>query len=58
VEPEGGRLSGFLREALMYAGKLVFAQVMEFSPWHSFRRLVTNYRATSTFAPSAASISS
>jgi len=24
----------------MYAGKLVFAQVMEFAPWHTFRRLV------------------
>lgn len=23
----------------MYAGKLVFAQVMEFAPWHTFRRL-------------------
>ena len=28
----------------MYAGKLVFAQVMEFAPWHTFRRLVTKYR--------------
>lgn len=28
----------------MYAGKLVFAQVMEFAPWHSFRRLVAKYR--------------
>src|SRR3990172_7631754 len=27
----------------MYAGKLVFAQVMEFAPWHTFRRLVTKY---------------
>jgi Domain of unknown function (DUF4372) len=26
------------------AGKLVFAQVMEFAPWHSFRRLETKYR--------------
>ncbi len=28
----------------MYAGKLVFAQVMEFAPWHTFRRLVEKYR--------------
>jgi hypothetical protein len=28
----------------MYAGKLVFAQVMEYAPWHTFRRLVTRYR--------------
>jgi len=28
----------------MYAGKLVFAQMMEFAPWHTFRRLVTKYR--------------
>ena len=28
----------------MYAGKLVFAQVMEFAPWYTFRRLVTKYR--------------
>ncbi len=28
----------------MYAGQLVFAQVMEFAPWHTFRRLVTKYR--------------
>ncbi len=27
----------------MYAGKLVFAQVMEYAPWHTFRRLVTKY---------------
>jgi len=29
----------------MYAGKLVFAQVMECAPWHIFRRLVSKYRA-------------
>ena len=29
----------------MYAGKLVFAQVMEFAPWHTFRRLAAKYRA-------------
>jgi hypothetical protein len=29
----------------MYAGKLVFAQVMEFAPWHTFRRLVIKYRS-------------
>jgi len=28
----------------MHAGKLVFAQVMEFAPWHTFRRLVTKYK--------------
>jgi hypothetical protein len=28
----------------MYAGKLVFAQVMEYAPWHTFRRLVGRYR--------------
>jgi hypothetical protein len=28
----------------MYAGKLIFAQVMEFAPWHTFRRLVAKYR--------------
>ena len=28
----------------MYVGKLVFAQVMEFAPWHTFRRLVKKYR--------------
>jgi hypothetical protein len=29
----------------MYAGKLVFAQVMECAPWHTFRRLVAKYGA-------------
>lgn len=28
----------------MHTGKLVFAQVMEPAPWHTFRRLVTKYR--------------
>lgn len=28
----------------MYAGKLVFAQVMECAPWHTFRRLGHTYR--------------
>ena len=28
----------------MHAGKLVFAQVMEFAPWRTFRRLVGEYR--------------
>ena len=28
----------------MYVGKLVFAQVMEFAPQHTFRRLVKKYR--------------
>lgn len=27
----------------MHVGKLVFAQVMEFAPWHTFRRLVAKY---------------
>jgi hypothetical protein len=29
---------------MMHAGKLVFAQVMEFAPWHTFRRLVAKYK--------------
>ncbi len=28
----------------MHIGHLVFAQVMAFAPWHTFRRLVTKYR--------------
>jgi len=28
----------------MHAGKLVFAQIMEFAPWHTFRRLVAKHR--------------
>ena len=28
----------------MYAGNIVFTQLMEFAPWHTFRRLVTKYR--------------
>jgi hypothetical protein len=39
-----GRLPGFCGELRMYAGKLVFAQVMDFAPWHTFRRLVAKYR--------------
>jgi len=27
----------------MYAGELAFAQVMEYAPWHTFRRLVARY---------------
>jgi len=27
----------------MYAGQLVFAQLMELAPWHRFRRLVSLY---------------
>jgi Domain of unknown function (DUF4372)/Transposase DDE domain len=27
----------------MHAGKLVFAQLLEFAPWHTFRRLVAKY---------------
>ena len=27
----------------MYGGRLVFAQVMEFAPWHAFRRCVDKY---------------
>ena len=28
----------------MHVGQLVFAQVMEFAPWHTFRRLVAKYK--------------
>jgi hypothetical protein len=28
----------------MHAGKLIFAQLMEFAPWHTFRRLVAKYK--------------
>jgi hypothetical protein len=28
----------------MHAGKLAFAQLMEFAPWHTFRRLVVKHR--------------
>ena len=28
----------------MHDGRLVFAQVMEFAPWHTFRRLVARYQ--------------
>ena len=28
----------------MHSGNLVFAQLMEFAPWHTFRRLVRKYR--------------
>jgi hypothetical protein len=28
----------------MHTGKLIFAQVMEFVPWHTFRRLVAKYK--------------
>jgi hypothetical protein len=28
----------------MYAGKLVFSQLMELAPWHTFRRLVGKYQ--------------
>jgi hypothetical protein len=28
----------------MHAGKLIFAQLMEFAPWHTFRCLVSKYR--------------
>ena len=28
----------------MHSGNLVFAQLMEFAPWHTFRRLVGRYR--------------
>ena len=28
----------------MHAGKLAFAQLMEFAPWHTFRRLVIKHR--------------
>jgi len=28
---------------LMYIGKTLFAQIMDFVPWTSFRRIVTRY---------------
>ena len=28
----------------MHTGNLVFSQLMEFAPWHTFRRLVAKYR--------------
>jgi hypothetical protein len=28
----------------MHAGKLVFAQLLEFAPWHTFRRLLAKYQ--------------
>lgn len=28
----------------MFAGKLIFAQVMEYAPWHTFRRIVEKHR--------------
>ena len=28
----------------MHAGKRVFAQLMQFAPWHTFRRLVVKHR--------------
>lgn len=28
----------------MHSGNLIFAQLMEFAPWHTFRRLVAKYR--------------
>ena len=28
----------------MHAGKLVFSQLLEFAPWHTFRRLVAKFR--------------
>jgi len=28
----------------MHIGNLVFSQLMEFAPWHTFRRLVAKYR--------------
>jgi hypothetical protein len=31
----------------MHAGKLVFPQVMECPPWHTFRRLIAKYRGDS-----------
>ena len=43
---------GFSGEGPMHAGTLVFAQVMEIAPWHTFRRLVRSTTAISTFAAS------
>jgi len=37
----------------MHTGKLVFAQVMEFAPWHTFRRIVAKHKGdfnTRTFS--------
>ena len=31
----------------MYIGKLIFSQVMDFIPMHTFRRCVTRYRGNS-----------
>ena len=28
----------------MHTGNLMFSQLMEFAPWHTFRRLVAKYR--------------
>jgi hypothetical protein len=28
----------------MYAGRLIFSQVMDHLPWHTFRRCVRRYR--------------
>ena len=28
----------------MFTGKLIFAQVMEYAPWHTFRRIVEKHR--------------
>jgi hypothetical protein len=35
--------SGITREGRVHEGKLVFAQVMEHLPWHTFRRCVERY---------------
>lgn len=36
LPPLFGRLPRLYREGPMHAGKLIFAQVMEFAPWTSF----------------------
>jgi len=51
VTADYGRLPGFIRGMPMNAGKLVFAQVMEFAPWHTFRRLVSRYRGNFNVRP-------
>jgi len=38
------RFFGHIREVPMFGGKLIFAQVMEYAPWHTFRRIVEKPR--------------
>jgi hypothetical protein len=44
LNAEKGEAAGFYSGApSMYAGQLVFAQLMEHLPWHTFRRVVERY---------------